>query len=467
MKQATIENFSGASARGEGGSVSFLAREGLQRLIRDDAGLYDLMQREHDRQLRTLSMVASASVADPSVLLCHASAIGNLTTEGYPGHRFHTGCTVADEIEALAIARSKQAFGAAYANVQPHSGTSANQIAMVSLLDAGDTILGMDLKSGGHLTHGAKASYSGRYFNSIGYGVDPEGFIDYEAVEKLAKLHRPRLIVCGASAYPRTIDFKRFRAIADEVEALLLADISHIAGLVATGEHPSPIDCSHLVTTSTYKQLFGPRGGLILVGQDHAVRNPRGKGTLADAIQSGVFPFFQGTPNLDAILGKARALHRICSPQFKELCKSIVSNAREIAACLTSLGYRVLTGGTDNHTVLVSVVEKGMTGRVVEKVLEECGILVNRNLISGDTRPPTICSGIRIGTNTLSARGMRRKEMRRCVELLDWAMTSATVQGDAQGELPQQTKFAIRAEVEALCEEYPLPGYTPTATRLV
>jgi glycine hydroxymethyltransferase len=459
MKQDTIEDFSGLSARDEVCGVSYVAREGLQRLVRDDARLYELMLREHGRQLRTLSLVASASVADPSVLLCHASVIGNLTTEGYPGKRFHTGCAVADEIEALAISRSKQAFGAAYANVQPHSGTSANQIAMVSLLNAGDTILGMDLKSGGHLTHGSKASYSGRYFNSVGYGVDSQGFIDYEEVKKLAKLYRPRMIVCGASAYPRTIDFNKFRAIADEVDALLLADISHIAGLVASGEHPSPIDCSHVVTTSTYKQLFGPRGGLILLGKDHAARSPQGKGTIEDAIQSGVFPFFQGTPNLDAILGKARALHRVCGPQFKELCKAIVSNADEIAACLASLGYRVMTGGTDNHMALVSLIEKGMTGRVAEKVLEECGILVNRNLISADKKPATICSGIRIGTNILSARGMRRKEMRRCVELLDWAMASTKVYSDTEGEIAEKTKSAIRREVEALCEEFPLAGY--------
>lgn len=460
MQQVSIEDVSIASLRVEGSSVSWVAREGLQRLFRDDVKLYELMLREHSRQLRTLSLVASASVADPSVLLCQASAIGNLTTEGYPGSRFHTGCLIADEIERLAISRAKQAFGAAYANVQPHSGTSANQIAMVSFLSAGDTILGMDLRAGGHLTHGSKASYSGRYFNSVGYGVDSQGRIDYDAVEQLAKLHRPKMIVCGASAYPRVIDFNRFRAIANEVGALLLADISHIAGLVASGIHPSPIDCADVVTTSTYKQLFGPRGGLILLGKHGAAKSPRGRGTLEEAIQSGVFPFFQGTPNLEAVLGKARALHRVCSPQFKELCKAIVSNANEIASGLTSLGYRVLTGGTDNHMVLVSLIEKGMTGRVAEKVLEECGILVNRNLIGADHKPATICSGMRIGTNTLAARGMRRKEMRRCVELLDWAMTSTKVGSDTDGELAEQTKFAIRKEVEALCEEFPLPGYS-------
>lgn len=459
MKSEVIEDVPRLSPRADPGSVSQVASEGLRRLMRDDAGLYELMLREHGRQQRTLSMVASSSVADPSVLLCHASAIGNLTTEGYPGRRFHTGCTVADEIETLAISRAKQAFSAAYANVQPHSGSGANQIVMASLLDAGDRILGMDLKSGGHLTHGAKASYSGRYFDALGYGVDSQGFIDYGEVEKLAKRHRPRLLICGASAYPRVIDFRRFRAIADEVDALLLADISHIAGLVAAGEHPSPIDCAHVVTTSTYKQLFGPRGGLILLGKDHAMTSPRGKGTLADAMQSGVFPFFQGTPSLDGVLGKARALHRVCGPQFKDLCKAIVGNAAELAAGLASLGYRVMTGGTDNHLVLVSLVEKGMTGRVAEKLIEECGILVNRNLISEDQKPATVCSGIRIGTNTLAARGMRRKEMRRCVELLDRVLASAKVRSETEGEIAEHTKSAIRREVEALCEEFPLPGY--------
>ena len=432
---------------------------GLEQLAREDAELYELAAEEHWRQLHTLSMVASSSAADPAVLACQAMTINNLTTEGYPGNRFHSGCEVIDKVEELAVHRSKLAFKAQCANVQPHSGTGANQIAMFGLLDAGDRILGMDLRSGGHLSHGARASYSGTYFDSIGYGVDAEGFIDYDAVRRLAKTHRPRMIVCGASAYPRTIDFRRFRQIADEVDALLLADISHIAGLVVTAEHPSPIDHAHVITTSMYKQLCGPRGGLILLGRDHSLPNPRGKGTLADAIQASVFPFFQGTPNPGAITAKARALRCVTAPQFKHLCRRIVDNAAEIAAGLAALGYGILTGGTDNHMVIVSLKDQQMTGWVAQSALEECGMLINRNLISGDRRPASICSGIRIGTNVLAQRGMARAEMRRCVELMDRVIHSTKVLGDTQYELNPTVRSAVRAEVAALCDAFPLAGY--------
>ncbi len=269
-------------------------QRGIELLSKDDPLLYDLLKREHDRQAGTLTMVAAASIADPSVLVCQGMVTGNVTTEGYPGARYHAGCEIIDEVERLAIERAKKAFSAQYANVQPHSGTSANQIVLFSLLKPGDTFLGQDLNSGGHLSHGAKASVSGQYFNSIGYGLTAEGLIDYDQIYQLALAFKPKLLISGASAYPRSIDFERFREIADKVGAYLLADISHIAGLVVAGEHASPIDHAHFTTTSTYKQLYGPHGGLILMGKDHTNLAPDGRRTLSEMIQRAVFPFFSG-----------------------------------------------------------------------------------------------------------------------------------------------------------------------------
>src|SRR5262245_14295755 len=269
-----------------------LLLRGTELLAARDPVLHALLEREHVRQTETLAMVAACSLADPSVLACEAMPTTNVTTEGYPGARFHAGCEIVDRIEELAIERAKRAFGARFANVQPHSGSSANQIVFSTVLKPGDTILGLDLDCGGHLTHGSKASISGQWFNAVSYGLDARGYLSYEQVAERAEQHRPKLIICGARAYPRHIDFGRFRDIADSVGAYLLADISHIAGLVAAGVHPSPIDDAHFTTTSTYKQLFGPRGGLILIGRDFDAPAPSGTGTLAQAIQRAVFPFF-------------------------------------------------------------------------------------------------------------------------------------------------------------------------------
>src|SRR5699024_856427 len=269
------------------------ASDGVNRLAIEDPELFELLGLEHRRQVNTLAMVASSSIADPSVLACEGSVLTNVTTEGYPGRRFHGGCKYIDEIEKIAVERAKLAFGARYVNVQPHSGSSANQVVMFSVLRPGNRVLGLDLDSGGHLTHGSRASFSGQIFESFAYGLDETGRIDYDQVLDLAKRHRPRLIICGASAYTRVIDFEHFRRIADEVGAFLLADISHIAGLVASGIHPSPIDHAHFTTTSTYKQLFGPRGGLIMSGRDWETQISGSK-TLAEVIHSGVFPKMQG-----------------------------------------------------------------------------------------------------------------------------------------------------------------------------
>jgi glycine hydroxymethyltransferase len=446
------------------------ALRGLESLAEEDPALYDLLEREYDRQANTLAMVAASSVADPSVLACQGMVTSNVTTEGYPGARYHAGCQFVDQIERLAIERAKIAFKACYANVQPHSGSSANELVMFGLLKPGDTILGLELDCGGHLTHGSKASVSGRYFNAIGYGLDEEGYIDYQQARRLALEHRPRLIICGASCYPRVIDFPRFREIADEVGAFLLADISHIAGLVVAGEHPSPIDHAHFTTTSTYKQLCGPRGGLVLMGRDFDQPAPpsvspsrvggryRG-GTLADLIQQAVFPLFQGTPNLSGIGAKARALAVVAAPEFKTVARRIMAAAAALAQCLKDGGYRVLTGGTDNHLVVIDLLSRGITGRVAEKALEECDIIVNKNRIPGDKKPPLVTSGLRLGTNSLALRGMGPGEMPRCAELIRHVLSGVQALGDSDYKLPAEVKASVRAEVHRLCRDFPLPHY--------
>jgi len=435
------------------------AQNGIVRLQNHDPVLFELLAREYARQNDVLAMIASSSAADPSVLACEGMVTGNVTTEGYPGARFHAGCEVVDQIEEIAIDRARQAFGAQYANVQPHSGSSANQVVLFGLLRPGDTILGLDLDSGGHLTHGSKASVSGRYFQSIGYGLTSAGLIDYDQVRDLAQRHRPRLIISGASAYPRTIDFQRFRTIADEVGAYLLADISHIAGLVAAGEHPSPIDHAHFTTTSTYKQLFGPRGGLILMGKDYDSPGPDGRKTLAEFVQKAVFPYFQGTPNLSTIAAKARALAMVMTPEFRSLARRIVANAQALAGGLSDSGHQVVTGGTDNHIVMVDVLHGGVSGVIAEKALEECGIIINKNKIPGDKMPAHVTSGIRIGTNTLALRGFGAEEMRRCADLLHRVLRCVDVTGPTSYDLDRALAGQVRAEVVALCRSFPLPHY--------
>jgi glycine hydroxymethyltransferase len=432
---------------------------GMELLHKDDPDLYRLFAREYDRQLDSLMMVAASSIADPSVLVCEGMVTSNVTTEGYPGARFHAGCQFVDEIERLAIARAKAAYGAEYANVQPHSGTSANEAVILSLLKPGDTILGLELSAGGHLTHGAKASVSGQYFNAVGYGLDGDGYIDYDQVERLAKQFRPQLIISGASAYPRIIDFKRFRGIADEVGAFLLADISHIAGLVAAGAHPSPIDSAHFTTTSTYKQLYGPRGGLILIGKDYEKPGPNGKESLAEMIQRAVFPLSQGTPNLSAVAAKARALAMVCTPEFKALAHRIVEDARALAQALAGLDFRVLTGGTDNHIVLIDVLASGVTGAIAERALELCNIIVNRNRIPGDKTSVWVTSGMRLGTNSVALRGMGPGEMPRCADLIQVILSSVTVLGDREFALDPVLRECVRAEVREICASFPIPRY--------
>ncbi|WP_326786383.1 serine hydroxymethyltransferase [Streptomyces sp. NBC_00151] len=438
---------------------------GADLLAAQDEQLYELLEREQQRQHETLAMVAAASMADPSVLVCEASSTSNVTTEGYPGARYHAGCEVVDEVERLAVERAKEAFGARYANVQPHSGSTANQVVLCSLLNPGDVVLGMDLKAGGHLTHGASASMSGRFFTAIAYGLGEDGLIDYDAMARLARTHRPKLIFCGASSYPRTVDFQRFREVADEVGAYLVADISHIAGLVAAGLHPSPVDVAHVTTTSTYKQLYGPRGGLILVGRDAELRTASGK-TLAAALQDAVFPYLQGTPRLNTVAAKARALGQVCTPEFRQLAERIVATSAALAKELDSRGHHVLTGGTDTHMVLLDVGRRGLTGRIAERALESCGIVVNKNSIPGDPHGPRVTSGVRLGTNVLALRGMGPAEMTECAELVDTVLGAVVPVGDRDYELDSTTRAGVAARATALCHRFPLPDH-PLPTRAV
>lgn len=437
---------------------------GIDRLQRLDPELFAILEAEYRRQADVLTMVASSSIADPAALVCEAMPTMNVTAEGYPRARFHAGCLHIDQIEQLAIDRAKQAFGAQYANVQPMSATSANEVVMFSILEPGDTLLGLELDFGGHLTHGSKASISGQVFKAVGYGLTRDERIDYEQAERLALEHRPKLIVCGTTAYPRQIDWARFRAIADKIGAYVLADITHIAGLVAAGLHPSPVDHAHFTTTCTHKQLYGGRGGLILMGRDHDRLGPDGKRTLSDLIQKKVFPFFQGAPNQSAIAAKARGFAHVTSHEFRRTAKKILELSNALAQAFVSKGYRVITGGTDNHIVVVDVFQKGITGVNAEKALEACGIVVNKNRIPYDTNPPTVTSGIRLGTNGLAIRQMEAADMKECVDLVDEVLKGVQQKSEREFRLESALQARIEARVREICRRRPISTYPAPAT---
>lgn len=432
---------------------------GIDRLRAEDPELFSILEKEYIRQSESLTMVASSSIADPSALICEAMPTMNVTAEGYPGARFHAGCKYIDEIENLAIERAKQVFGAKFVNVQVMSATSANEVVMFSTMNAGDKVLGMDLDSGGHLTHGSKASISGQVFDAVGYGLTKDERIDFEAVERLAMEHRPKLIICGTTAYSRQVDWKRFRDIADEVGAYLLADITHIAGLVAAGLHPSPIDHAHFTTTCTHKQLYGGRGGLIMIGKDADLVGPDGKRTISQVIQKKVFPFFQGAPNQSAIASKARGLAFVGSPQFKAVAQCVVDLADGLAEAFIAKGYRVITGGTDNHIVVVDVAAKGITGVNAEKALEDCNIVVNKNRIPYDQKPPMVTSGIRLGTNGLAIREMERADMVECVDLIHEVLTTLEQVDERNYRLDEAFRTSVRDKVKAIAKRRPIRTY--------
>jgi len=402
-----------------------------------DAEIYQAILDERRRQNESIELIASENFVSDAVLEAAGSVMTNKYAEGYPGRRYYGGCENVDVAERLAIERAKALFDAEHVNVQPHSGTQANMAVYFSVLKPGDTFMGMDLASGGHLTHGHRLSYSGRDFEVVAYGVDRQTeTIDYDEVAEVARTHRPKLIVCGASAYSRIIDFERFRSIADEVGALLMADIAHIAGLVAAGFHPSPIPHCHFVTTTTHKTLRGPRGGLIMC-----------RGEFAKDIDRALFPGIQGGPLMHIIAAKAVAFKEALREDFKTYQEMLVRNAAAMAQRMSELGFRIVSGGTDNHMFLVDVAAAGHTGKRVEKALEQAAITVNKNTIPYDPKPPLVASGIRLGTPAVTSRGMAEAEMIEIANLIAEALKKPE---------DEEHLAAMRGQVVDLCNRFPL-----------
>ncbi len=434
-----------------------------------DEEVYRLLAKEYDRQQNTLQLIAAENQCSRAVLAALGSAVQNKTTEGFVGARFHGGCEVVDGIESLALNRAKEVFQAKHANVQPHSGTGANQIVITAILEKGDRILSQAMDQGGHVSHGAPVSFAGRFFEVEHYRVRPDTFLlDYDAIHEQALRFRPRLLICGASAYSRTIDFSRFRAIADEVGAYLMADISHISGLVAAGAHPSPVDHAHFTTTSTYKP-GGPRGGLILMGRDFDMpfRTSAGAPTqsattrsmpLWERIEKNTFPGFQGTPCLNNIAAKAVFFKEMLSAEYRHRQFGIVENAKTLAAEFLHLGYDVLTGGTDNHLFLANVVNfrRGLTGFIAQHCLEDCGIIINMNRLPYDAQNARTTSGMRLGTPIVTKNGMGSQEMHAIARLVDSVLTRVEIQGDRQYRLDPAFQNEVREHVQELCTRFPM-----------
>ncbi|HSD69236.1 MAG TPA: serine hydroxymethyltransferase [Woeseiaceae bacterium] len=404
-----------------------------------DAELFGAIVQEARRQEEHIELIASENYASPRVMEAQGSVLTNKYAEGYPGKRYYGGCEYVDVAEQLAIDRAKKLFGAGYANVQPHSGSQANAAACMALLEPGDHILGMSLSDGGHLTHGSKVNFSGKLYNAVQYGVDAgTGLIDYDEVQRLAKEHRPRLVIAGFSAYSRVVDWQRFRAIADSVGAYLMVDMAHVAGLVAAGVYPNPVPIADVVTTTTHKTLRGPRGGLILA---------RDNGELAKKFNALVFPGTQGGPLMHVIAAKAVAFLEAMSPEFKEYQKRVVANARAMARSFMERGYEVISGGTDNHLMLVSLVAKGITGKDADEALGKAYITVNKNTVPNDPRSPFVTSGLRLGTPAITTRGFGIPEVR---ELSRWI---CDILDDMGNEVLIQR---VRGQVLALCKRFPV-----------
>lgn len=401
-----------------------------------DPQVYEAIRKEQEREHEKILLIASENYVSRAVLEAQGSVFTNKYAEGYPGKRYYGGCEFADIVEDLAIDRAKQLFNAEHVNVQPHSGSQANMAVYFAMLRPGDTVLGMNLSHGGHLSHGASVNFSGMFYKNISYGVNKEGYIDYDDIRRLALEHRPRMIVVGASAYSRIIDFKIFSDIAKETGAYLMADIAHIAGLVATGLHPSPVPYADFVTTTTHKTLKGPRGGMIMC-----------KAEYAKAINKMIFPGIQGGPLVHIISAKAVALKEATSNGFREYQQRVVDNAKKLAEELIEKGFNIISGGTDTHLMLVDLVNKGITGKDAESALDKAGITVNKNAIPYDTRPPTITSGIRLGTPCITTRGMGTAEMveiaRLIASVIDNSKEPETIKADA-------------ARVKYLCDRFPV-----------
>ena len=383
----------------------------MDYLAQFDPEIASQMQSEYHRQQRNIELIASENIASPAVIAAMGSVLTNKYAEGYPGKRYYGGCEVVDVIEQIAIDRAKQLFGAEYANVQPHSGAQANLAAYMAVLQPGDTIVGMDLANGGHLTHGAKVNLSGKIYNSFSYGVNPEtGRIDFNEVEDVIRAHQPKLVVAGASAYPRAIDFKTFADIAHRYGALLMVDMAHIAGLVAGGEHQSPVPYADIVTTTTHKTLRGPRGGMILAREEFAKK-----------INSAVFPGMQGGPLMHVIAAKAICLKEAMAPEFKIYAQNVRKNAAALAEALVANGFDLVSGGTDNHLMLVDLRSRGITGKELQDKLDEVHITINKNAIPNDPQKPSLTSGVRIGTPAATTRGFTPEDMpiiAECIRLI-------------------------------------------------
>lgn len=400
-----------------------------------DEEVYALMEKELNRQQKGIELIASENFASEAVMEAMGSYLTNKYAEGYPGKRYYGGCYVVDEIEDIARNRAKELFGAEHANVQPHAGSQANMAVYFTILKPGDTVLGMDLSHGGHLTHGSPVNFSGRLFNFVSYGVDRETErINYDEVRRIALECKPKLIVAGASAYARIIDFKKFREIADEVGAYFMVDMAHIAGLVAAGLHPSPVPYADFVTSTTHKTLRGPRGGLILCKEKYA-----------KDLDKNIFPGMQGGPLMHVIAGKAVCFKEALDPSFKEYMTKVVNNCRVLGEELVNRGFKLVSDGTDNHLILVDLNNKDVTGKEVENLLDTIGVTVNKNTVPNETRSPFVTSGIRIGTAAVTTRGFEEEDMKVIAEIIDKAIQNR------EGDLS-----TLRGKVEALCDKHPL-----------
>jgi glycine hydroxymethyltransferase len=408
-----------------------------------DPALHKALVEELKRQQDQIELIASENIVSRAVLEAQGSVLTNKYAEGYPGKRYYGGCEMVDIAESLAIERACKLFGAGFANVQAHSGAQANQAVFLALLQPGDTFMGMDLSCGGHLTHGASVNLSGKWFKPVTYGVRKEdGLIDMDQVEKMAQEHKPKMIIAGASAYPRVIDFARFRKIADSVGAYFMVDMAHYAGLIAGGVYPSPIQHAHVTTTTTHKTLRGPRGGLILTNDE----------ALAKKINSAIFPGLQGGPLMHVIAAKAVCFGEALQPSFKQYAQAVLDNARVLAQTLLGQGFGVVSGGTDSHIVLVDLTPKNLTGKDTEKALERAGMTCNKNAVPFDTRPPMVTSGVRLGSPAATSRGFGQNEFRQIGNWIGQTLEGLRQNPDDNSGIEKR----VRSEVQALCEKFPI-----------
>ncbi|MEY8339354.1 serine hydroxymethyltransferase [Lachnospiraceae bacterium 62-35] len=413
-----------------------MVKEVMELIAAHDSEVGAAIKAEYARQARNLELIASENIVSEPVMMAMGTVLTNKYAEGYPGKRYYGGCEHVDVAETIAIERAKKLFGCDYANVQPHSGAQANMAVFLAMLKPGDTVMGMNLDHGGHLTHGSPVNFSGLYFNIVSYGVNDEGYIDYDEVERTALEKKPKLIIAGASAYARVIDFKRFREIADKVGAYLMVDMAHIAGLVAAGLHPSPIPYAHVVTTTTHKTLRGPRGGMILANQEAADKFNFNK---------AIFPGSQGGPLEHVIAAKAVCFGEALKPEFKEYQEQVRKNAAALAAALEKQGFRILTGGTDNHLMLVDLRGMDISGKELQNRCDEVYITLNKNTVPNDPRSPFVTSGVRIGTPAVTSRGLKEDDMEKIAELIWLAATDFEAKADN-----------IRSEVTKICDKYPI-----------